>query len=949
MKPISRDQSNTSSDFSGGSSEQSLASSSSSESDDASTPSNLNEFCKNLCQNSDVFAEFFSPATWNDLPEPVRSSLGSLVPGAGMDGTIEALFSGKLARFGENPLQKVRKKLAEEHFRPAIATLQRSKAKAERREQRYQERERLSSTARNLLESRELLLQSASYSIPVQNSIGRKTTANIAMYTSANISRAKKRYLQEINATFEQLGQLDSDDESYGEGIVNYLPRKQRRYFGSVQGTTSNSGVDMRIVDTHSHKDKNSTSADYPLGPNGKIFISEEHYRDLLSRYKYTKYNEANHPEIDCSSLKLEDVVFRTQTSSGYRRIMPFPKVVETLAPQTSSEQLSQNSKVNIPQASSPAEVGKSSDNSPIAARESEVMVKRYRLSDSFDASEPRIELEQKHVQIGSQVAEEETSSRADVDQLLNARLVHNKPAVSSAKSTFKMEYDTSKALSDRPHAVRSVIAQELKPKQQLIPTIDSKSNLARTNTDEASEKRLTVLMQEIHSSFLALIRDMFCSTPDHRLTLNELKMMMKLWLNKPTARHNNWFHQANDNWDDMLQSAILFLSGEFVNQPDDFVPYLEFKSQLNIYQWIGASRDSDVRLLNLCQYWLGRKNDMGAKSQLMSSSPPEKAISKPKYNLPSVNHPVEDNNATFKRESSPPLPKNPTDWLVKKATQDEIALFRSQEKIRYENPHMAFTFKHPAYTSVVGPVKGIYTQVPGITKARGHNMLVADRPNFVTILALVRDATARLPNGEGTRADICELLKSSQYISQSAIENPQVLQTIVSGALDRMHTELDPCVKYDTKRKIWIYLHRNRTEQEFEMLHHQYQGIAKHKKTICRKSKSKDFDVTTPEKESPPSTSTAISVPLERDLSDTSLSSENSSQPKPPLSTSSSSSSSMVIQMTNSASMRPSFQIKPLPLQPETPQKHIVGRSVVQMAMKSAIFNELDRQVVKE
>lgn len=235
FRPISRDQSNTSSDFSGGSSEQSLASSSSSESDDASTPSNLNEFCKNLCQNSDVFAEFFSPATWNDLPEPVRSSLGSLVPGAGMDGTIEALFSGKLARFGENPLQKVRKKLAEEHFRPAIATLQRSKAKAERREQRYQERERLSSTARNLLESREHLLQSASYSIPVQNSIGRKTTANIAMYTSANISRAKKRYLQEINATFEQLGQLDSDDESYGEGIVNYLPRKQRRYFGSVQ------------------------------------------------------------------------------------------------------------------------------------------------------------------------------------------------------------------------------------------------------------------------------------------------------------------------------------------------------------------------------------------------------------------------------------------------------------------------------------------------------------------------------------------------------------------------------------------------------------------------------------------------------------------------------------------------------------------------------------------
>ncbi|XP_041786950.1 nuclear factor related to kappa-B-binding protein-like [Anopheles merus] len=147
----------------------------------------------------------------------------------------------------------------------------------------------------------------------------------------------------------------------------------------------------------------------------------------------------------------------------------------------------------------------------------------------------------------------------------------------------------------------------------------------------------------------------------------------------------------------------------------------------------------------------------------------------------------------------------------------------------------MAFTYKQHSYDSVVGPVKGIYTQAPGISKARGHSMLVANRPNFVTILTLVRDATARLPNGEGTRADICELLKSSQYISPTATD--QILQTIVSGALDRMHTEHDPCVKYDAKRKIWIYLHRNRTEQEFERLHMQYQGLSKHKKSIVRKS----------------------------------------------------------------------------------------------------------------
>jgi nuclear factor related to kappa-B-binding protein len=34
--------------------------------------------------------------------------------------------------------------------------------------------------------------------------------------------------------------------------------------------------------------------------------------------------------------------------------------------------------------------------------------------------------------------------------------------------------------------------------------------------------------------------------------------------------------------------------------------------------------------------------------------------------------------------------------------------------------------------------------------------LLKSERPACVTILTLVRDAAARLPNGVGTRADIC-------------------------------------------------------------------------------------------------------------------------------------------------------------------------------------------------
>ena len=41
-------------------------------------------------------------------------------------------------------------------------------------------------------------------------------------------------------------------------------------------------------------------------------------------------------------------------------------------------------------------------------------------------------------------------------------------------------------------------------------------------------------------------------------------------------------------------------------------------------------------------------------------------------------------------------------------------------------------------YESVVGPVKGVYSGQSGMTnKARGHSLLVDDRPPYVTILAL--------------------------------------------------------------------------------------------------------------------------------------------------------------------------------------------------------------------
>uniref|UniRef100_A0ACD5TYQ0 Uncharacterized protein n=1 Tax=Avena sativa TaxID=4498 RepID=A0ACD5TYQ0_AVESA len=102
-------------------------------------------------------------------------------------------------------------------------------------------------------------------------------------------------------------------------------------------------------------------------------------------------------------------------------------------------------------------------------------------------------------------------------------------------------------------------------------------------------------------------------------------------------------------------------------------------------------------------------------------------------------------------------------------------------------------------------------------TKARGHPMLLPDRPPHVTILCLVRDAASRLPGRTGTRADVCTLLKDSQYLNHAESNKEAAVNQVVSGALDRLHYERDPCVLYDNDKKLWTYLHRGREEEDFE------------------------------------------------------------------------------------------------------------------------------------
>ena len=162
-----------------------------------------------------------------------------------------------------------------------------------------------------------------------------------------------------------------------------------------------------------------------------------------------------------------------------------------------------------------------------------------------------------------------------------------------------------------------------------------------------------------------------------------------------------------------------------------------------------------------------------------------------------------------LKSERFKNVKKNKIQITIKPRTKEEVESFRKQEKVRYENPLKPWEYTlSNGNIAIVAPLLSSQKQL--ISKARDHELLKAERPPYITLLSLVRDAAARLEDGVGTRLDICDLLKDSQYINENTADNK--INNIVSGALDRLHYQKDPCVKYDSHHKLWIYLHRNRS-----------------------------------------------------------------------------------------------------------------------------------------
>lgn len=200
------------------------------------------ELPKNLCEDRETFNDFFSLDTWNSLPDHMKAQLRTFLPQFNgitstdkqeqneVNITIQKLFTNQITRFGITPLSTFQKNLEDGNYRPDIARLRANIRKSQRREQRFQQCERISRLAKDLVVSREKLLRTA-YDGTTSGSMPEQSRKVPKLASTAAAERARKRYFEELATVMDDVGLEDpfSDDENYPEGPPVSLMRKQKK------------------------------------------------------------------------------------------------------------------------------------------------------------------------------------------------------------------------------------------------------------------------------------------------------------------------------------------------------------------------------------------------------------------------------------------------------------------------------------------------------------------------------------------------------------------------------------------------------------------------------------------------------------------------------------------------------------------------------------------------